>query len=117
MLNELQINRKITSCNLALMQALIFTAYHRTTVVMNQLVIVGGDKECLTVFMNVFENLHDLKTRFRVKISGRLVCNYQVGVVQSALAIATRCCSPPESRWGKLFIFPLIPTRSNTASI
>ena len=42
----------------------------------------------------------NLGAGMRVEVSGRLVGQHQLGLGSSARAIATRCCSPPESSVG-----------------
>ena len=85
---------------------------------------VGGDRRVVghqddrqaVLGVELLEEAEDLLAGLRVEVAGRLVGDQQVEQrLISARAIATRCCSPPESCAGSWSSRSPRPTRSSSA--
>ena len=57
---------------------------------------MGNDDDGLSFLMQVNEDVHDLEAALPVKVTGRLIAEKDLRVVDERTAIATRCCCPPE---------------------
>ena len=66
----------------------------------DQLAIVRGDEHRRAAGVDLAEQVHDLERQVRIEVAGRLVGQDDRGSLTSARAMATRCCSPPDSSIG-----------------
>ena len=82
--------------------------------------VMGGDQRRASFATYEIEEFgEDLVGRGLVEISGRLVGEDHGGLLASARATATRCCSPPESfdgRWSRRAPRPSLDSRSRARS-
>ena len=63
--------------------------------------VVRHQDDCESVLVvELTEEIENLLSRLRVEVAGRLVSDQKGTAVDERRAIATRCCSPPESRAG-----------------
>ena len=88
--------------------------YHSAAEVLYKLQLVSYHKHSGASLVYLVKDPDDLLGGTGVKVSCRLVGNNELGLFTSALAIATRCCSPPESSLGKHLAFFWRPIRPIT---
>lgn len=64
----------------------------------------------------ILQKLQDGLARLVVERTRRLVAEQELGILGKSTAIATRCCSPPESCAGKLSMRLESPTMASASS-
>ena len=71
-------------------------------VVLEDLTVVRShDDGCTTLLGEAVQELSDSQAILCIEVPRRLVGEDELGTMR-ARAMATRCCSPPESSWGYL---------------
>ena len=82
---------------------MILNAQHLARIGLHQLLVVRGhDDQCALFLTDAMQQGCYLHASLSIKVARWFVCQYNLWMIQTARAITTRCCSPPDNSLGSL---------------